>query len=90
MAQFKGDIDSSRIPVEGAAGLGLVAVAGVVVYAIAPLRSAWLATVLGGAVVGLALLAVRHRETRTAALCGMALAAIALVGVMLAEIGRSA
>ena len=90
MAQFKGDIDSSRIPVEGAAGLGLVAVAGVVVYAIAPLRSAWLATVLGGAVVGLALLALRHRETRAAALCGMVLAAIALLGVMLGEIGRSA
>jgi hypothetical protein len=89
MAQFKGDIDSSRIPVEGAAGLGLIAVAGVVVYAIAPLRSAWLATVLGGAVVGLALLAVRHRETRTAALCGMVLAAIALVGVVVAGIQRS-
>ena len=84
MAQFKGDIDSSRIPVEGAAGLGLVAVAGIVVYALAPLRSAWLATVFGGAVVGLALLAMRHRETRTAAIGGMALAAIALVAVLLA------
>jgi hypothetical protein len=84
MATFKGDIDSSRIPVEGAAGLGLVAVAGVVVYALAPLRSAWLATVFGGAAVGLALLAVRHPETRTPALCGMALAAVALVVVLLA------
>lgn len=83
MAQFKGDIDSSRIPVEGAAGLGLVAVAGVVVYALAPLRSAWLMTVLGGAVVGLALLAVRHNETRPAAIGGMVLAAIALLAVVL-------
>jgi hypothetical protein len=83
MAQFKGDIDSSRIPVEGAAGLGLVAVAGVVVYALAPLRSAWLMTVLGGAIVGLTLLAVRHRETRTAAIGGMVLAAIALLAVVL-------
>jgi hypothetical protein len=83
MATFKGDIDSSRIPVEGAAGLGLVVVAGVVVYALAPLRSAWLMTVLGGAVVGLALLAVRHRETRPAAIGGIVLAAIALLVVVL-------
>jgi hypothetical protein len=83
MATFKGDIDSSRIPVEGAAGLGLVAAAGVVVYALAPLRSAWLTTVLGGAVVGLALLAARHRETRPAAIGGMVLAAIALLVVVL-------
>ena len=83
MATFKGDIDSSRIPVEGAAGLGLVAVAGVVVYALAPLRSAWLMTVLGGAVVGLALLAVRHHETRPAAIGGIVLAAIALLVVIL-------
>jgi len=83
MAPFKGEIDSSRIPVEGAAGLGLVAVAGVIVYALAPLRSAWLTTILGGAVVGLALLAVRHRETRPAAIGGIVLAAIALVVVLL-------
>jgi hypothetical protein len=83
MASFKGDIDSNRIPVEGAAGLGLVVAAGVVVYALAPLRSAWLTTVLGGAVVGLALLAVRHREIRPAAIGGMVLAAIALLVVLL-------
>jgi hypothetical protein len=88
MAQFKGDIDSSRIPVEGAAGLGLVAAAAFVVYALAPLRSAWLATVLGGAVVGLVLLAMRHRETRPAAIGGIALGALALLGFVLVQFAR--
>ena len=83
MGPFKGDIDSSHVPVEGVAGLGLVAVAGIAVYALAPLRSTGLATVLGGAIVGLALLAVRHRETRRAAIGGIALAALALLAVVL-------
>jgi hypothetical protein len=83
MAQFKGDIDSSRIPVEGPAGLGLVVVAGIAVYALAPLRSTGLTAILGGAVVGLVLLAMRHRETRPAAIGGIALAALALLAVVL-------
>jgi hypothetical protein len=88
MAPFKGEIDSSRIPVEGAAGWGLVVVAGVVVYALAPLRSALPMTLLGGAIVGLALLAVRHRETRPAAIGGIALAAIALLAVVIVSFLR--
>jgi hypothetical protein len=88
MAQFKGDIDSSRIPVEGAAGLGLVVAAGVLVYALAPLRSAWLMTIFGGAVVGLVLLAMRHRETRPAALGGIVLAALGLLAVGLVSFLR--
>ena len=83
MALFKGDIDSSRIPVEGAAGWGLVVAAAVVVYALAPLRSALPMTLLGGAVVGLALLAVRHRETRPAAIVGIALATLSLLAVVI-------
>jgi hypothetical protein len=90
MAPFKGEIDSNRIPVEGAGGLGLVAAAGIVVYALAPLRSAGLATILGGAVVGLALLAMRHRETRPAAIGGMVLAAIALLAVVIVQFVRHA
>jgi hypothetical protein len=88
MAQFKGDIDSSRIPVEGAAGLGLVVVSGLVVYALAPLRSAWLVTILGGAVAGLVLLAARHRETRPAAIGGIVLGALALLVVVLVQFAR--
>jgi hypothetical protein len=88
MAQFKGDIDSSRIPVEGAAGLGLVVAAGVLVYALAPLRSAWLMTIVGGAVVGLVLLAMRHRETRPAAHGGIVLAALGLLAVGLVSFLR--
>jgi ABC-type Fe3+-siderophore transport system permease subunit len=77
-----GQIDSSRIPVEGAAGLGLVVMAAIVIYALAPLRTGGVAALLGGLVVGLSLLAIRHKETRPYAIGGMVLAAIALAAVI--------
>jgi hypothetical protein len=85
---MKGDIDSSRIPVEGAAGLGMIVMAAVVVYALAPLRTGTVAALLGGLVIGFSLLAIRHRETRKAAAIGIALAAIALVVVVVGMLTR--
>jgi hypothetical protein len=84
----KGDIDSSHIPVDGPAGLGLVVMAGVVIYALAPLRMAGLATLFGAVVVGLSLLAVRHRDTRPAAIGGLVIAVVTLVLVAVAVLVR--
>ena len=89
MADNKGEIDSSRIPVEGAAGFGLLAMAAVVIYVLAPLRTVAVPALLGAAVIGLTLLAWRHRETRTAAIGGIVIAVIALVAVIVTEFVRS-
>ena len=89
MADNKGEIDSSRIPVEGAAGFGLLAMAAVVIYVLAPLRTVAVPALLGAAVIGLTLLAWRHRETRTAAIGGIVIAVIALVAVIVTEFVQS-
>jgi hypothetical protein len=86
----KGDIDSSHIPVDGAAGLGLVVMAGIVVYAVSPLRMAGLATALGGLAIGAALLGIRHRETRPAAIGGLVIAVVALLALGVATFVRHA
>jgi len=80
----KGEIDTSRVPVDGVAGLGLAVMAAVIVYAVAPLRALVAPVSLGALVIGLTLLAWRHRETRAVALGGLVLAAIALVAVVAA------
>jgi hypothetical protein len=89
MTPFKGDIDSSRVPVEGAAGLGLLVIAAVVIYALAPLRSLFVSMVLGGALIAFVLIAWRHRETRPMAIGGIVLAVMALgvLGTILAHGG---
>ncbi len=84
-----GQIDSSRIPVDGPAGLGMVVMAAVVVYALAPLRTGLGAALLGGLVIGLSLLAIRHRETRRFAIGGIVLAVIALVAVVVTQLIHS-
>jgi hypothetical protein len=75
----KGEIDSSRVPVEGAAGFGLLVMAAVVMYALAPLRALFVPLLLGAGIMGLVLLAWRHRETRPAAIAGIVIAALAVV-----------
>jgi len=73
----KGDIDSSRIPVDGVGGFGLLAMAAITVYLVPPLRVIGLPTLLGGVVVGLILVAVRNRRVRGRAVAGAVLAAVA-------------
>lgn len=89
MVDHKGEIDSSRVPVEGAAGLGLLVIAAVVIYALAPLRSLYVPMMLGGAIVAFVLMAWRHRETRPAAIGGIVLALIALAAVVVTQVLRS-
>jgi hypothetical protein len=79
MAWLKGEINISRIPVDGIAGLGLVLTAGLVVYVLRPLYTDAIAIVLGGLSIGLVLLAVRHREARRAAIGGMVVIALLLL-----------
>ena len=75
----KGDIDSSRIPVDGIGGLGLIAAAGIAVYFVPALRSVGVPTVLGGVILGLTLVAVRNRKARTWAVVGALVATVAFV-----------
>jgi len=89
MSDRKGEIDSSRIPVEGAAGFGLLAMAAIVIYVLAPLRTLAVPALLGAAVIGMTLLAWRHRETRRFAIGGILLAVIALVAIIVTQFVRS-
>jgi len=73
----KGDIDSSRIPVDGVGGFGLLAMAAITVSRVPPLRAIGVPTLLGGVVVGLTLVAVRNRRVRGRAVVGAVLAAVA-------------
>jgi hypothetical protein len=89
MSNQKGEIDSSRVPVEGAAGFGLLVMAAVVIYVLAPLRTLAVPALLGAAVIGMTLLAWRHRETRRFAIGGLVIAVIALVAVIVTQFVRS-
>jgi uncharacterized membrane protein YozB (DUF420 family) len=73
----KGDIDTSRIPVDGVGGFGLLAMAAITVYVVPPLRAIGVPTLLGGIVIGLTLVAVRNRRVRHRAVVGAVLAAVA-------------
>ena len=83
----KADIDSSKIPVDGIGALGLLAMAGITVYLVPPLRAVGVPTVLGGVVVGLTLVAIRNRRVRTLAVLGALLAAAAFVVAVRAMLG---
>jgi len=56
----RGEINISKIPVEGVGGLGLLAMAGVTAWAVEPLRFVGLLVACGGVVLGV-LLIVAHR-----------------------------
>ena len=86
MAQ--GDIDSSRIPVSGVGGFGLLAAAAITVYFVPPLRAVGIPTVLGGIVVGLTLVAIRNHRVRTMAVIGALVAAAAFVVAVRVMLGR--
>jgi hypothetical protein len=66
----EGDINISKIPVSGWGGLGLVAMA--VVVSIAQPQLRWIAVIslIGGAAIGLSLIAARHRRARHGAAIG--------------------
>jgi Flp pilus assembly protein TadB len=76
----RGDINISRVPVEGVGGLGLLAMAGIVTYFVEPLRWLGVATLVGGTIVGLVLLATRHRELRRLAMVLMTVLGVVLAG----------
>ena len=76
----RGDINISRVPVEGVGGLGLLAMAGIATYFVEPLRWLGVATLVGGTIVGLVLLAARHRELRRLAIVLMAVLSVVLAG----------
>ena len=61
--QNRGEINISKIPVEGVGGLGLLAMAGVTAWAVQPLRLVGLIVVCGGITIGLLLIAA-HRVHR--------------------------
>jgi cytochrome bd-type quinol oxidase subunit 2 len=77
MAQdHAGEINISRIPVGGIAGLGLVVMAAGVASGLPQMRWLAIASLVGGAAIGLSLIAVRNRRARRgAALGGVILAA---------------
>lgn len=79
----KDEINISHIPVAGIGGLGLIAIAGLTVYVLPPLRLAGVPTLLGGLVVGLTLVAARNRQARPWAVIGAAIAAVALLAVII-------
>lgn len=90
MTNNNGEIDSSRVPVEGVAGLGLAAMATIVAYALPSLRALIVPVLLGAAIVGLTLLAWRHRERRAAAMGGLILLVVALTAIAAALIAHHA
>jgi hypothetical protein len=79
-----GDINISRIPASGLGGLGLVAMAAAIAWGLPQLRWLAFAALVGGAALGLTLIAVRNRRARReAAIGGLILAAAVVVGLML-------
>jgi len=73
------DINISKIPVSGAAGLGLVVMAAGVASGLPQMR--WLAvgSLVGGAAIGLSLIAARDRRARKGAAIGGAILVLAVV-----------
>ena len=76
--QQTGDINISKIPVSGWGGLGLVAMAVVVAFAQPQLRWVTVIALLGGAAIGLTLIAARHRRARHGAAIGGIILALAV------------
>lgn len=75
----KSDINISRIAVGGVGGIGMVLMAGVVAYALEPLRWPAVAAIVGGIGLGLSLVAVRHRRARRFAIAGLVVLGLAVV-----------
>jgi hypothetical protein len=76
------DIDSSRVPVDGIGGLGLLAMVVVMALTLAPLGELALMAVAGGGVIALVLLFAErrhHRGLATVLLSALAVLAIVLV-----------
>jgi hypothetical protein len=61
-ASDRGDINISRIPVDGVGGLGLLAMAGIVTYFVEPLRWLGVAAVGGGIAIAVLLVVARKRH----------------------------
>jgi hypothetical protein len=74
-----GEINISRIPASGIGGLGLVMMAGIVAWMLPQLR--WLAAIgiVGGAAIGLSLIAARNRRARRGAAIGGLVLALSVV-----------
>ena len=72
-----GNINISRIPVSGWGGLGLVAMAVVMSVALPQLRWVTVASLIGGAAIGLTLIAARNRRARHGAAIGGVIVALA-------------
>ena len=79
----QGEINISKIPVAGIGGLGLVMMAGVVVYNVPALRWVGFIALIGGVATGLALLISRHHRVRRTAIVLMVLLAVALLGAII-------
>ena len=73
-----GDINISRIPVSGWGGLGLVAMAVVMAAAQPQLRWLTVIALVGGAAIGLTLIAARNRRARHGAAIGGLILALAV------------
>lgn len=79
-----GDINISKIPVDGIGGLGLVAGAVVIAIALPALRWLAIAALIGGAALGLFLIGSRNRRARRRAeIGGLVLALAVAVGAYL-------
>jgi hypothetical protein len=78
------DINISKVPVSGIAGLGMVVMAAAVAVALPQLRWFAISALVGGVVIGLSLIAARNRRARQAATLGVAILVLAVVaGLML-------
>ena len=77
--QRSGDINISKIPVDGIGGLGLVVMAGIVAFLMPALRWVAILALIGGTAIGLLLIGARNRRARRGAAIGGAILAFAVV-----------
>jgi cytochrome c-type biogenesis protein CcmH/NrfF len=75
----RSDINISRLFVGGIGGVGLVIMAGFVAYFLEPLRWPAVIAIVGGAALGLSLIAIRHRPARRYAIAGLVLLALSVL-----------
>jgi hypothetical protein len=73
-----GDINVSKILVDGIGGLGLVVMASVVAYSLPQLRWVAILALIGGTAMGLLLIGARNRRARRGAAIGGAILAVAV------------
>jgi hypothetical protein len=73
------DINISRIPVSGAAGLGLVVMAAAVASGLPQMRWLAIGSLVGGTAIGLSLIAARNRGARKGAAIGATILLLAVV-----------